>query len=548
MSGHLFSTIPHADIPRSRFSRAHSVKTTFNSDDLIPIYVDEYYPADTFAVFMRSFARLATQKVAVMDNAYVTLQAWACPNRLLWKNFQKFMGEQENPGDSTDYLVPQIIAPEGGYKIHSLFDYFGWPVFVGGYEASALPARAYNLIWNENYRDENLQNRVPQHNDDGPDDPADYVVLKRGKRHDYFTSALPWPQKGPGVELPLGTSAPVIGNGQAFGITDGTNTKYLGYSSSGLVTGTGADTTVGASLTGSALTTNKMLGVATSNSGMIADLTQATAATIDSLYQAFAVQALLHRDAVGGTRYTELLRSHFGVTSPDARLQRPEFLGSVEFLVNMNPIAQTSATDQVTPQGHLASIGIVNGGFQFTKSFVEHGWLMILMSVRTDLSYQQGLNRMFSRKTRYDFYWPALAHLPEQEIKMKELVMQDPTQMSTDGVTPTNEITFGYQERWAEMRYYPNMITGQFRTNSQDSQGNANSLDVYHYAQWFDITGNETVGVPLNAEFIESNSPMKRSQAIIDDEYPDFLFDGWIDVKCTRALPLYSTPRISGHF
>ncbi len=530
---HQFSQVPSADIPRSSFNRSHGYKTTFNAGELVPIFMDEALPGDTFNLKMTAFSRLATPLHPFMDNMFMASFFFAVPIRIIWDNWEKFNGAQDNPGDSTDFLTPTITAPAGGYAANSLSDYMGLPTLIEGYEHSALWHRAYNLVYNEWFRDENLQDSVIVDKGDGPDDPADYILRRRGKRHDYFTSALPFPQKGPSVELPLGEKAPVIGMGkqdQTYGAaTDVYETGGVGlvnYASQTSMSGDAANTTYHAQ------EDPDNPGFP----GIYADLSEATAATINQLRQAFQIQKLFERDARGGTRYTEIIQSHFGVTSPDARLQRPEYLGGGQTSVNISPIPQTSAgvidgsgggeTIAETPQANLAAIGtsvISNHGF--TKSFTEHCILIGLVSVRADLNYQQGLNRMFNRKTRFDYYWPALSHLGEQTIENGEIFMQN---------TPEDQDVFGYQERFAEYRYKPSMITGEFRSNFPQS------LDTWHLAQDF-------ATLPLlNEEFIVEDPPVDRVIAVQDE--PHFLFDSYFNLRCARPMPLYGVPGLIDHF
>lgn len=504
---HAFSDAPNARVKRSTFNRSHGLKTTFNDGDLVPVFLDEVLPGDTFDLKETYVCRLSTPIYPIMDNMTLDTQYFFVPCRLLWQHWENFCGTKDSPGDTTEYVIPtlQLQSGEGLYfQQGGIVDHFGIPPLndspaaTSYVDVNALPFRAYNLIWNEYYRDENLQDPVPTHFEyDSGESTSDFSILKRGKRYDYFTSALPWPQKGPAVSIPLQSSAPVTG------------------------------------LPGP--------------TGVVAD-TSALGGTINQLRQAFQIQKMLERDARGGTRYIEILRSHFGVSSPDARLQRPEYLGGTSSYVNISPIAQTSSTDSTSPQGNLGAVATVTSSKSvFTRTFVEHGYVIGLASVSGDLNYQQGLDRIWTRKTRYDFYWPSLAHLGEQAVLNKEIYLKGYSLNSSGEKVPigvsgqTDEDVFGYQERYAEYRYKPSRISNYFRSVLFGA-ASGGSLDAWHLAQSF---SNLPV---LNKEFIQVDLPLERVLAVSPSQVSPFLMDAWFDLRCVRPMPVYSIPGFVDRF
>lgn len=571
-----FSQVPNSPIQRSVFDRSHDYKTTMDSGYLIPFFVDEVLPGDTFKLRVNAFVRMNTLISPFMDNVFMDTFFFFVPTRLVWDNWQRFCGEQKKPGDSTDFLIPSLSGTNT-FTNGTIFDYMGLPTGVPlnptDTPINALPFRAYNLIYNEWFRDENLIESIPVLTTDGPDPISNYTLRKRAKRHDYFTSALPWPQKGPSVEVGLTGNAPVKGFDQSsswsFGTSNGSNptgylagigTKYNGPDSdiylSGWINQNKFSTpNLGPSVQfanlGSygnqplviqdpnhELNQHPITGIfgkdfsftgaltPTNPNSVYADLSGVNAITINDLRQAFQIQKFYEKWARGGSRYTETLRVMFNVISPDARLQRPEYLGGTHSRVNVVPTAQTSSTDSVSPQSNLSAFGVLgDSAHGFNKSFVEHGYVIGLVSLRADITYQQGLNRMWSRRQLFDFYWPTLAHLGEQVVYNKEIYAQ--------GTADDNGV-FGYQERYAEYRYKPSMITGKLR--STDPQ----TLDVWHLAQKFDTLPK------LNQDFIEENPPINRVIAVQNE--PQFFADFWFDLKTSRPMPVYSVPGLVDHF
>lgn len=505
-----FSRVPISRFPRTKFGYQFRHVTTFPSGYLIPVLTQEMLPGDTINISHDSLVRMITPIVPLMDNIYLDVLAFSCPNRLVWDDWEDFITGVK------DATVPQVVAPVGGFTEKSLYDYMGCPTKVAGYSMSALYGRAHNLIYNEWIRDQNLQVEVPVPTGAGPDTYSDFVVRRRGKRHDYFTSMLPWPQKGDAVDIPLTGDAPVLG----IGWTTNSVSAFTGIKQSdGTTVNFPAGTTTGVTWTARAQDIS-----GTKYPDIYADLSDVSAITINALRQAIQYQGILELDARGGTRYVEWLLNAFGVTAEDYRLQRPEFLAGSSTRMTVAPVAQTSATETGgTPQGNLSAF-VVGGtkGTRIFKSFVEHSMLFVYVQVRADMTYQNGLHKQFSRRTRLDFYHPMLARLGEQAVLNKEWYVQGTANPAQD-IAPA-----GYQERWAELRYTPSRVSGGMRANATDS-----------FSVW-NLAYNFTALPLLNGTFIEDNSPFNRVIAVdsTDQFYGDFAFSGWH----ARVMPPHSIP------
>lgn len=514
---HRFSNVPEANIQRSRINRSFTYKTTCSEGYLIPFYNDIMYPGDTFIGRATIFGRMATPVFPIMDNLFVDTFYFGVPWRLVWDKFQEFMGEVNRSGEITTYEIPHRTVATA-YQPNSLEDYFGLPTKVTGYSHSVLPLRAYALVYNDWFRSDYLQDPIGiefgDYNEDSTHNYDDkYVLMRRGKRFDYYTSCLPFPQAGPGVEISLSGNAPVRGP-LLVAAAPGT--------SGGAQIFNGDDRVVHCDIP-PATYFYAANPASASPTGLYADLSSLSSVTINTLREAFAMQHFLERLAVGGNRYTEIVYSMFGVKSPDARLQRPEFLGHGQARININPVEQTAQSSETSPQGNLAAYAVFrNEHHAFSYSATEHMIILGLLSIRADLTYQQPLWKQWSYRTREELYWPQFSHLGEQAVYTREIDCRG---------TDSDSTVFGYQERYGECRYYPSLITGLFKSNTDSG------LDRWHLSQDF-----ETAPV-LNSDFIVDNSPVSRIVAVPSE--PHFYIDVYMDLQCIRPMPIYSTPGLT---